>query len=139
MAEIFGAVASGAGLMSLSMQLLESSQKLKSFYNASKDAPQTVADLSFELETMSLSLRQLVIHNQADITSDTLLGRCMMTCTLMTAKIEAAVDKMEHVLRKSRGVGRMYAAFKEPEVSKLLESLEHAKSSMLFAYMSYCQ
>jgi hypothetical protein len=57
----------------------------------------------------------------------------------MTAKIEAAVDKMEYVLRKSRGVGRMYAAFKEPEISKLLEGLEHAKSSMLFAYMSYCQ
>jgi hypothetical protein len=139
MAEIFGAVASGAGLMSLSMQLLESSQKLKNFYDASKDAPQTVADLSFELETMSLSLRQLVIHRQADISSDTLLGRCMTTCTLMTTKIEAAVNKMENLLRKSRSIGRMYAAFKEPEISKLLESLEHAKSSMLFAYMSYCQ
>lgn len=139
MAEIFGAVASGAGLMSLSMQLLESSQKLKSFYNASKDAPQTVADLSFELETMSLSLRQLVIHRQADISNDTLLGRCMTTCTLMTTKIEAAVNKMENLLRKSCSIGRMYAAFKEPEISKLLESLEHAKSSMLFAYTSYCQ
>jgi len=139
MAEIFGAVASGAGLVSLSMQLLESSQKLKSFYNASKDAPSAVADLSFELETMSLSLRQLAIHRQADISSDTLLGRCMTTCTLMTAKIEAAVAKMEHLLRKSRGIGRVYAAFKEPEIVKLLEGLEHAKSSMLFAYMSYCQ
>ena len=139
MAEIFGAVASGAGLMSLSMQLLEASQKLKSFCNASKDAPQTVADLSFELETMSLSLRQLVVHHQADISTDTLLGRCMVTCTLMVTKIEAAVDKMEHLLRKSCGIGRVYSAFKEPEISKLLEGLEHAKSSMLFAFMSYCQ
>ena len=139
MAEIFGAVASGAGLMSLSMQLLESSQKLKGFYNASRDAPQTVADLSFELETIPLSLRQLVVHRQADLSSDTLLGRCMTTCTLMTTKIESAVDKMEHHIRKSRGLGRMYVAFKEPEILRLLESLEHAKSSMLFAYMSYCQ
>lgn len=65
MAEIFAAVASGAGLMSLAIQLLESSQKLKDFYNASKDAPQTVADLSFELETrrclcLSGSLRSTV-------------------------------------------------------------------------------
>ena len=139
MAEIFGAVASGAGLMSLSMQLLESAQKLKGFYNACRDAPQAVAEISFELETMSLSLRQLVIHRQADISSDTLLGRCMMTCTLMTTKIETAVDKMEHHMRKSRSMGRVYSAFKEPEISKLLEGLEHAKSSMLFAYMSYCQ
>lgn len=139
MAEIFGAVASGAGLMSLAVQLLESSQKLKSFYNASRDAPQTIADLSFELETISLSLRQLVIHRQADISNDTLLVRCMTTCTLMTTKIEDAVKKMEHLLRKSRGIGRMYSAFKEPEIFKLLEGLEHAKSSMLFAYMGYCQ
>jgi hypothetical protein len=139
MAEIFGAVASAAGLVSLAIQLLESSQKLKSFYNVGKDAPQAVADLSFELETMSLSLRQLAIHRQADIASDALLGRCMMTCALMTTKIEAAVAKMEHFLRKFRSVGRIYAAFKEPEVMKLLEGLEHANSSMLFAYMSYCQ
>jgi len=139
MAEIFGAVASGAGLISLAIQLLESSQKLKSFYNASKDAPQAVADLSFELETMSLSLRQLVVHRQADISSDTLLGRCMTTCTLMTAKIEITVTKMDYLLHKSRGIGRMYSAFKESEIGRLLEGLEHAKSSMLFAYMSYCQ
>lgn len=139
MAEIFGAVASGAGLISLATQLLESSQKLKSFYNASKDAPQTIADLSFELETMSMSLRQLVVHRQADLSSDTLLGRCATTCSRMTTKIQAAVVKMEQLLHKSRGMGRMYSTFKEPEIRKLLEELEHAKSSMLFAYMSYCQ
>lgn len=139
MAEILGAVASGAGLMSLAMQLLESSQKLKGFYNASRDAPQTMADLSFELETMSLSLRQLAVDRPADISSDTLLGRCMITCTLMATRIEAAVDRMGHLLQKSRAIGRIYVAFKEPEILKQLEGLEHAKSSMLFAYMSYCQ
>jgi hypothetical protein len=39
MAEIFAAVASGAGLLSLAIQLLESSRKLKGFYDTSKDAP----------------------------------------------------------------------------------------------------
>jgi hypothetical protein len=48
MAEIFGAVASGAGLLSLSIQLLDSAQRLKGFYNATENAPQTVADLSFD-------------------------------------------------------------------------------------------
>jgi hypothetical protein len=54
MAEIFAAVASGAGLVSLAIQLLESSQKLKGLYNASKSAPKTASDLCFELETLSL-------------------------------------------------------------------------------------
>lgn len=139
MAEIFGAVASGAGLISLAIQLLESSQRLKGFYNASKGAPQAVADLSFELETMSLSLRQLDIHRRGDLLGDELLGRCLLTCNKMIRNIESAVNKMERQLQKSRNVGRLYAAFKEPDTRKLLEELEQAKSSMLFAYMSYCQ
>jgi NAD(P)H-flavin reductase len=39
----------------------------------------------------------------------------------------------------SRRRHNVYSAFKEPEMRKLLEELEHAKTSMLFAYMSYCQ
>jgi hypothetical protein len=139
MAEIFGAIAGGAGLISLAFQLLESSQKLKGFYDASKDAPQAVADLSFELETMSLSLRQLESHRRKDVLGDELLGRCLLTCNKLVGKIEGAVNKMERQLQRSRNMGRLYAAFKEPDTRKLLEELEQAKSSMLFAYMSYCQ
>lgn len=139
MAEIFGAVASGAGLISLAVQLLESSQKLKAFCSASKDAPEAVEELGYELETMSLSLRQLESHRRSDVSGDELLGRCILTCTKMTGKIKIAVSKMEHRLQRSRAVGAFRAAFKEPEIRKLLQDLEHAKSSMLLAYMSYCQ
>jgi hypothetical protein len=139
MAEIFGAVASGAGLLSLSIQLLDSAQRLKGFYNATENAPQTVADLSFELRTMSLSLRLLERHRRDDILGEELLDRCTMTCTRMIGKIKSAVSKMERQLQRSRYVGRMYAAFKEPEMRKLLEEMEHAKSSMLFAYTVYCR
>ena len=139
MAEIFGAVASGAGLLSLAVQLLESSRKLKGFYDASKGAPQTILELGFELETMSLSLRQLAFHRTAGSSGDELLGRCVDTCARMTTKIEVAVAKMESLLKRSHGLGRIFAAFKEPEVRRLLEDLERAKSSMLFAYMGYCQ
>jgi hypothetical protein len=139
MAEIFGAVASGAGLLSLSIQLLESAQRLKGFYNATKNAPQTVADLSSELHTMSLSLRMLERHRRDDILGEELLDRCTMTCTRMIGKIKSAVSKMERQLQRSRNVGRMFAAFKEPEMRRLLEEMEHAKSSMLFAYTVYCR
>lgn len=139
MSEMFGAVASGAGLLSLAVQLIESSQKLKKLYNASRDAPSAVADLCFELETMSLSLHQLESHRSKDVTGDELLGRCVATCTRMVTKIQQAVSKIESLLQKSRMVGRLYMAFKEPEMNKLLGEMEQAKSSMSFAYMSYCQ
>jgi hypothetical protein len=127
MAEIFGAVASGAGLISLSMQLLESSQKLKSFCDTARDAPDTVARLCFDLETMSLALRQFE------------LSRCIEACEQAVARIKAAVDKIDRLLQKTRFAGRLYMGFKEPEVRELLEEMEHAKSSLHLAYTSYCQ
>lgn len=137
MAEVFGAVASGAGLVSLSLQLIDSAQRLKKLYNVSKDAPTTVVELCFELETMSLSLRQLRLHRNASITGDELLGRCLTTCDRMVTKIQAAVKKIELVIQKRRSSGRLYMAFKEPEIREHLQELERAKSSMSFAYMSY--
>jgi hypothetical protein len=139
MAEIFAAVASGAGLVSLSIQLIDSAQKLKKLFNASKDAPTTVVDLCFELETMSLSLRQLNSHRNANITGDELLGRCFTICTRMVMKIDVTVTKIERLIQRCNVGGRLYMAFKEPEIQDLLDELERAKSSISFAYMSYCQ
>lgn len=139
MTEIFGAVASGAGLVSLSMQLLESSQKLKGFYDSCRDAPETVRQLCFDLETMSMALRQFEQYRQADIFGGELLGRCILACDQAVAKIKMAVDKVDRLLSRARFAGKLYMGFKEPEVRKLLEEMEHAKSSMLLAYTSYCQ
>jgi hypothetical protein len=57
----------------------------------------------------------------------------------MVGKIEDAVIKIERLIQRRRMVGRLYMAFKEPEIRELLEELERSKSSMSFAYMSYCQ
>ena len=139
MAEIFGAVASGAGLVSLSMQLLESSQKLKGFYDSCRDAPETVRQLCFDLETMSMALRQFEQYRQNDILGSELLTRCILACDQAIAKIKTAVDKVERLLSRARFAGKVYMGFKEPEVRRLLEEMEHAKSSMLLAYTTYCQ
>ena len=139
MAEIFAAVASGAGLVSLAIQLLESSQTLKSLYDASKDAPRHIKDLCFDLETISLQLRQLEQHRHHDHLDTQLLDRCIALCERRTEKISDAVDDMARYIRRSAAFGRLYAAFKEPEVEKLLDELERAKTSLSLTYMSYCQ
>jgi len=139
MAEIFGAVASGAGLVSLSMQLLESSQKLKGFCDTARDATGAVAHLSFELETMSLALHQFEQFRQQDIFGSELLSRCIKSCERAVSRIMAAVNKIDGLLRRSRFAGRVYMGFKDPEVRGLLEEMEHAKSFLQLAYMEYCQ
>jgi len=139
MAEIFGAVASGAGLVSLSMQLLDSAQKLKGFYDTSKDAPETVARLCFDLETMALALRQFEQYRQKDAFGSELLDRCILACDKAVVRIKAAVNKMDRLLSRARFAGKLYMGFKEPEVRRLLEEMEHAKSSLFLAHTSYCQ
>jgi hypothetical protein len=139
MAEIFGAVASGAGLVSLSMQLLESTQKLKGFYDSCRDAPDTVRQLCFDLETMALALRQFEQYRQNDVFGSELLDRCILACDQAVAKIKVAVEKVDRLLSKAHLAGKLYMGFKEPELRRLLEDMQHAKSSMLLAYTSYCQ
>lgn len=139
MAEIFGAVASGAGLVSLAMQLLDSAQKLKGFYNLSRDAPDTVRQLCFELETMSMALHQFEQYRQSDIFGSELLSRCIIACDQAVTKIKTSVDKIDRLLSKARFAGKLYMGFKEPEIKKLLEEMEHAKSSLMLAYNSYYQ
>lgn len=139
MAEVFAAVASGAGLASLAIQLLESSQKLKTLYDASKYAPRTISNLAFELETLSLQLRHLERHCQHDHLDTELLDRCVAMCDTRTKKVQFVVDEIARYIRKSAGFGRVYTAFKEPEMRRLLEELEQAKGSLSLAYISYCQ
>jgi hypothetical protein len=139
MAEIFAAVASGAGLVSLAIQLLESSRKLKGLYDATKDAPRNVKDLCFDLETLSLQLRQLEQHRQHDHPDTELLDRCIAQCERRTEKVSDVVDDMARYIQRSAVFGRLYVAFKEPAVEKLLDELERAKSSLSLTYISYCQ
>jgi hypothetical protein len=141
MAEIFGAVASGAGLVSLSMQLLESAQKLKGFYDSARDAPSTVSRLSSDMKTISLLLRQLEGFRLNQVFGDQVLDSCIKSCEEAVSKIQDSVGKVERLLLvpKTRTLGKTYMGFKEPEIRKLLEEMEHAKSSVLLAFSSYQQ
>jgi hypothetical protein len=104
-----------------------------------RDAPEAVRQLCFDLETMSMALRQFEQYRQNDVSGSELLSRCIVACDQAVAKVKNAVDKIDRLLSRARFAGRVYMGFKEPEVRKLMEEVEHAKSSILLAYTSYCQ
>ncbi|KIW23418.1 uncharacterized protein PV07_11616 [Cladophialophora immunda] len=134
----FGIAASGAGLLSLSIQLVESAAKLKKIYHAARDAPRTIARLQHSLETIALALRQLEQRRQQGGATDALLTRCIAECELHTADIQELVDKMDDRLSGDAKIGgRLYIAFKQRGVKELLDGLEKAKSSLELAYMMY--
>jgi hypothetical protein len=135
---IFGLAASGAGLLSLSIQLVECATRLKRIYHAAQDAPRTIARLVSGLEIMAMALRQLEQHRQQGNPAEELLDRCIVECRLSTAEIQMLVNKMEGCMtRHARLGGKLYTAFKQRDVKELLHDLERAKSSVELAYMMY--
>lgn len=134
---IFGLVASGAGLASLSIQLVESAQKLNNIYQSAKDAPRTVSRLVFRLETMAMALRQLERQRIDKNPNEDLLSRCILECQQSTAEIKQLVDKMAARLTAYTRIGKLYTAFRQNDLRNLLDDLEQAKSSLELAYMLY--
>ena len=63
------------------------------------------------------------------------------SCEEAVSKIQDSVGKVERLLLvpKTRTLGKTYMGFKEPEIRKLLEEMEHAKSSVLLAFSIYQQ
>lgn len=54
---ILGAASAGAGLLSLGIQLCEEAMKLRRLYHTAKNAPEVLARLAFDLETMGMALQ----------------------------------------------------------------------------------
>lgn len=135
---VIGLAAGGAGLVSLSIQLVECTIKLKRLYHAAQDAPRTISNLIFDLETTSLALQQLEQHRENSGPVDALLARCIIRCQQETTEIGRLVAKMEGcIARHSKIGGKIYSAFKQRDVEELLDSLEKSKSALTLAYMMY--
>lgn len=136
---LLGVVSAGAGLVSLSMQLLQSAQKLKRFYDDVKGAPKALDKLSFDLHTLALLLREFERYRLRHENGSDLLHRCMLRLQEEVDDIQRLAGKLEQRLSRSRLIGKLSAAFKEPEIQMCLEGLEGAKSSLLLAHASYTE
>lgn len=121
MAEVFGAVASGAGLVSLAIQLAETAVKLKRLTDTARNAPQVLADHADDVETFSMILRQIekdrVQH--ADLDASVVL-RCVRKCQQGVARIVETTAKLETQIQRLRFMGRVVVALKQDGLQQLL-------------------
>jgi hypothetical protein len=140
MAELFAAVSGGAGLVSLALQLGDSAVKIKRLYSSAKQAPETLSNLSFELETFSLLLREVERSRQtSDDTSAAVIVRCIQMCENGVRTIRTTVDKLEILVLKSPRFGKFRTAIEEKELGQLCDTLERAKTSLMLAVNLYSE
>ncbi len=135
MAEVFAAAASGAGLISLAIQLADCAVKLKSFCDQVEKAPKSLRRLPRELTTFALLLRQIdgirVAHDSND--SDA-LAESFELCRECTKEIYEAIRSLQAISRKYNAAGRVYSALKFRDVVLLCADLERSKNSLMVAF-----
>jgi len=133
MAELLGVFSAGAGLVSLSLQLVDSAQKLKLFCDNTKNAPRSLKKLGYQLDTLVLML-QLFDDDKADDTGDAALLRCVESLQEEVEDLQALVRRLEERLRKSRIMGKFAAAFQDQDIERCLSQLERTKTSAILAH-----
>lgn len=141
MAEAVAAAASFAGLASLTIQLAENVATLRRVYRSVKNAPETLEDLIFELETISLTLREVEIEThkpKVEVKAD-LLSRCVQSCERGVKKLQDIVDRMQKLQTKAKGIGSVYMAIKEKDQQALVTDLERAKNSLALTFQLYTE
>ena len=138
MAEVFGVAAGVFGVVSLSIQLAESVQKVKGFYANVRNAPPKLADLADEIGEMSDLIKELKQqHQPAGFVTTPLMQRCIESSrkaveyfAIFSSELEARVTT-----RKLRGGIRF--ALSQDEISRILSRMERAKTMLVLAYMQY--
>ncbi|KAF2158925.1 hypothetical protein M409DRAFT_30630 [Zasmidium cellare ATCC 36951] len=138
MAEVFGAVASGAGLLSLAIQLADSAVKLKKFYDEVERAPKRLQSLAREINLFSNILRNLEdVRLQHGVSDSDVLTQCIEMCEDRTREIVSATRKIENMHQRSQLRGRIYAAVKMSEVIDLCNDMERSKNSLSMAFQIF--
>ena len=138
MAEIFATVASGAGLASLGLQLLECAFKLKSFYETVENAPKALNRISREINTFALLLRQIEdTRARHGIDDSGLLDDSIQQCTESTQEIVIFTSRLDGIMRRYHAAGRIYSTLRMRDIQDICDQLERAKNSLMIAFQLF--
>jgi hypothetical protein len=140
MAEAFGIAAGAVGVVSLSIQLAESLQKVKGFYAAVRNAPPQIEELIEEIEIMQDILSDLELASKsANPASGINLIRCMKVAQRATRSFAAFSSELQSRVKKSKYRGGVSFALGRDDIKQMLDHLERTKSSLNLAYNLYQQ
>lgn len=138
MAEVFATVASGAGLASLGLQLVDCAFKLKAFYENVEKAPRSLNRISREIKTFALLLRQIEdTHSRYGAEDSEVLQESIEICVECTQEIVLFTSRLEAIMRRYHTAGRVYSALRMRDVQEICAELERAKNSLMLAFQVF--
>jgi hypothetical protein len=138
MAEAFGVAAGVFGVVSLSIQLAESVQKVKGFYANVKNAPPRLADLLEEIAEMSELIKELEHEQQSTgVISSPPMNKCIESSLKAVEYFAAFSVELDTRVKTRKFGGGIQFALGQEEIERMLNRVERAKSLLTLAYMQY--
>jgi hypothetical protein len=135
MAEVTGLV---VGVVPLGVQLAESVQKLRRFHEAMKAAPEKLASIVDEIESLSRLLTEMEGNLVSyDTHAKPGLQRCLASCQKAVDQFFTDVDGLESRIKRHRRRGSLAFIMKSESIEEAVAQLERSKSSLMLAYTLY--
>jgi hypothetical protein len=137
MADI-GVAGSGLGIASLALQLGDCIARLKSFWNAVKDAPEDIKYLLEEIETLSFVLSDFEANDEPELNQGhEATPKCFQFCKKAVGILEGVIKEVEAEIKKRRRVGSVKAVLRRDVIEKLRERLMRAQSMLMLSNSLY--
>jgi hypothetical protein len=137
-----GVAASGIGIASLAIQVGDSILKLKSFWEAVKEAPEDIKHLIDEIEILSLVLSEIGKESdegeEPPIASPS-ASKCQELCQKGLKALQDVVHELESEMKKRKRVGSVKAVLKKGTVDKLKDRLRSAQLLLMLSNITYTE
>ena len=140
MAEVLGVAASGVGVASFALQLVNSATRLRCLWADVKDAPKEVLDLVREIEVLGRLLGTIkTIHRPIPDAAifKAIIDQCYSLCEESAQNLQKVAHELEMLIKQKRTLGSLRIVLKKDIVAKLTSQLERSKSSLLLAQQTY--
>ncbi|KAF7924400.1 uncharacterized protein EAE98_007451 [Botrytis deweyae] len=136
MAEAFGVAGSAVGIISLALQLGDGILKLKSFWNAVKDAPEEILYILDELDITHVLLTEIE-DSLGSQTISPAAARSLRLCQKGVDILNNAVKELEDEMKRRKKWGGVKMVMKKELLEKMEKRLGRANSLMMMAHQNY--
>ncbi|PQE29043.1 Ankyrin repeat-containing domain protein [Rutstroemia sp. NJR-2017a BBW] len=137
MAEV-GIIASGMGIASLGLQLLDNVKKLKEFWDSVKEAPDDVRHALIELEILR-TIIDAIPKNDTDMPaiSAASSARCLELCYQVLDLLEALMKDMNQRIEKRLTRGSIRVVLKKGTIDRFRGRLRNAQDMLVLCRQTY--
>ena len=138
--EVLALTTSTFAVVSLALQLAQSTNKLYEFWASVKDAPDAIQDMTNDLELLSSVLSHIALEAQSS-TPDDITTAVLKNCSVKLQSLTLQVDKLEPDFVSRSSTVRKWRAIKvvlkSGRLEKLLATVEGIKTTLILAQQTF--